>query len=100
MTKKIVTAEDRCEKLASEFLELFKKTTSMIEAISPLLEKVILTNESVNDALLNVLVAIRQNEYLQAYYPEQKGIPAMKIVGNHPASAISTKLKEAKNARR
>ena len=42
------------------------------------------TMENVEDTLLNVLVAIRQNEYLQAWYPPQKGHPAMKVIGTHP----------------
>lgn len=38
------------------------------------------------DALLNVLLAIRQNEYLQAYYPAQKGHPEMRVTGTHPVN--------------
>lgn len=41
-------------------------------------------NENAEQTLLNVLLAIRQNEYLQAWYPAQKGIPEMKITGKHP----------------
>lgn len=36
------------------------------------------------ETLLNVLLAIRQNEYLQAWYPEQKGYSEMKVAGLHP----------------
>jgi F0F1-type ATP synthase delta subunit len=43
------------------------------------------TNENVEETLGNVLLAIRQNEYLQAWHPEQYGYPAMKVTGKHPA---------------
>lgn len=42
---------------------------------------------TIEETLRNVLVAIRQNEYLQAYYPEQAGYPAMNVVGQHPIQA-------------
>lgn len=51
-----------------------------------LMEKVIETNANVNESICNVLLAIRQNEYLQAWYPPQKGYPEMKVVGKHPAN--------------
>lgn len=41
--------------------------------------------ENCEDTFLNVLVAIRQNEYLQANYPAQKGYPEMKVTGPHPS---------------
>jgi len=43
------------------------------------------TNDNVEETLGNVLLAIRQNEYLQAWHPEQLGYPAMKVTGKHPA---------------
>lgn len=43
------------------------------------------TNENVEETLANVLLAIRQNEYLQAWHPEQHEFPAMKVTGKHPA---------------
>lgn len=42
-------------------------------------------SDSAEETLCNVLLAIRQNEYLQAYYPEQLGYKAMKVTGTHPA---------------
>lgn len=41
--------------------------------------------ETIDEMMSLVLVAIRQNEYLQAYYPAQHGFPAGKYVGIHPA---------------
>ncbi len=47
------------------------------------LEKITKTNENVEEALCNVLLAIRQNEYLQAWYPAQNGIPEQRVVGKY-----------------
>ena len=47
------------------------------------------TFDSVEDTLLNVLLAIRQNEYLQANYPAQHGFPELKVTGTHPANKIT-----------
>lgn len=55
-------------------LNRYEKTLKEIQA----------RHEIVEDTLCNVLLAIRQNEYLQAWYPEQKGYPAQKVVGQHP----------------
>ncbi len=40
--------------------------------------------DDIQDCQLNVLSAIRQNEYLQANYHAQQGYPAMKVAGHHP----------------
>ena len=40
---------------------------------------------NVDESLGNVLLAIRQNEYLQAWHPAQHGFPEMKVAGKHPA---------------
>lgn len=43
------------------------------------------THQMIEETLNNVLVAIKQNEYLQAWYPEQHGYTAGKVTGMHPA---------------
>jgi len=43
------------------------------------------SNSNVEETLCNVLLAIRQNEYLQAWHPAQHGYPDMKVTGKHPA---------------
>lgn len=43
------------------------------------------TNENVDETLCNVLLAIRQNEYLQSWHPAQHGYPEIKVTGKHPA---------------
>ena len=48
------------------FVEMKKDTKDMLET----LEAVKKTNEEVDSTLCKVLLAIRQNEYLQAWHPE------------------------------
>lgn len=55
------------------------------------LENLFDSNSNLEELVLNVLLAIRQNEYLQAWYPKQSGYPEMKICGTHP---LKTKEKE------
>jgi len=57
-----------------------KKIEKMIQNLNRITE----VNEIAEETLSNVLLAIRQNEYLQAWYPEQHGYPAMKVKGQHP----------------
>ena len=49
-----------------------------------LLRKLTTINSNVEETLMNVLLAIRQNEYLQAHYPAQCGAKEMMVVGTHP----------------
>ena len=46
------------------------------------------TCESAEETLGCVLVAIRQNEFLQTYYPAQNGFPAKKFCGVHPSKLM------------
>lgn len=49
------------------------------------------SNETVEETLLNVLLAIRQHESMKAWYPAQKGYEEMKVVGIHPAKLEKVK---------
>lgn len=66
------------------FVRFLKETTDKIHSHDVMLEKVHSTNENVEESLCNVLLAIRQNEYLQAWHPAQHGFPDLKVVGKHP----------------
>lgn len=80
--KKIDSRNDTfIKKTSLSVTELVKKMKEFEEII----KKVKTTNENVDESLCNVLLAIRQNEYLQAWYPEQHGYPEMKVTGIHPA---------------
>lgn len=39
--------------------------------------------QTADETLCNVLLAIRQNEFLQAYYPAQNGQPAQRVTGKY-----------------
>lgn len=45
--------------------------------------------ESIDEMMSCILVAVRQNEYLQTYYPAQHGFPEMKCGGIHPAKLMN-----------
>lgn len=48
------------------------------------LDSILRSNQNLDETVCNVLLAIRQNEYLQAYYPPQHGFHEMKVTGKHP----------------
>lgn len=72
------------KKFIAESSNSIKNCTSSIQKHEKYLKDLRTTNQNVEETLLNVLLAIRQNEYLQAWSPEQKGYPEMKVVGIHP----------------
>jgi len=61
-----------------------------------LLKSVANISDNAEQTLLNVLLAIRQNEYLQAWYPAQEGEPETYVVGHHRLR--NPQAKESKNA--
>ncbi len=78
MRHNLVKATSYLNKLITESSKTYVKQEEFLRGIKS-------TNENIEDTLLNVLLAIRQNEYLQAWYPQQQGYPAMKVAGTHPA---------------
>jgi|SRR5579863_7669797 len=79
-----------------EAREMLKDMNQKMSGYSDLINSVKSTNENVEDTILNVLAAIRQNEYLQAWYPEQSGMPEMKVIGSHPLSSKSKLIRKQK----
>ncbi len=59
----------------------FKQQNEMMDAL-----KTVTT--SAEETLLNVLTAIRQTEFLQAWCPAQDGYKEMMIVGRHPSNIL------------
>jgi lipoate synthase len=47
------------------------------------LEECLKVMNNVDETLCNVLLAIRQNEFLQAYYPAQNGQPSQMVTGRY-----------------
>lgn len=50
------------------------------------LSKIAYTNENVEETLCNVLLAIRQCEFLKAWYPAQQGQKEQYVVGKYQES--------------
>ena len=70
-----------CKTQTKNFSEMIKIIKSYEEHV----RKLTYTAECAEETLLNVLVAIRQNESLQAHVPAQHGYPEMQLAGIHPA---------------
>lgn len=67
---------------------IYKNIESGIKDQNVLLKEIKTVMECAEETLMNVLMAIRQNEYLQAWYPAQNGLPSKMIVGKHPYSDV------------
>lgn len=68
-----------------------RKTADAVETIKftlrkyqNLLNETKKTNQIAEETLSNVLLAIRQKEFLHAWYPQQGGYLEMNVVGQHP----------------
>lgn len=70
----IVEKNNKILKEHEKKFEIYNKKLDQVEALF----------ETTEITLSNVLLAIKQNEYLQAWYPEQNGYKEMKVVGKHP----------------
>ena len=81
---KLVYDHDRLNKLTMTLGKLIEKHDKALGEQNNLLE-------NVEGTLTNVLLAIRQNEYLQSWYPEQQGHKEMKVTGHHPYSYYGKK---------
>lgn len=74
---------DFMEKVDANFSEIRK----LMKMYDEKFIKYTKVSEEVEQTLMNVFLAIRQNEYLQAYYPPQDGFKEMNVVGTHPLQA-------------
>lgn len=60
-----------------------EKIRSELKQHEDRLREILAVNQNVDETLCNVLLAIRQNEYLQAWYPPQNGEVEQKVVGKY-----------------
>ena len=67
-----------------ELHETMLQLMARMQSHDELLRKLTDINANVEETLMNVLLAIRQNEYLQAHYPAQCGAKEMMVAGTHP----------------
>lgn len=63
--------------------DFFKQMMEQLSSQTNILQKVVDINTNVEETLCNVLVAIRQNEYLQAWYPPQQGNSEQYVAGSY-----------------
>ena len=63
--------ENKEKKFFSNFLHLLKHHENILHDI-------LVVNENIDETACNILLAIRQNEYLQAYYPEDESLKRFK----------------------
>ena len=82
LDEKIIGLFKQIDKNVNKSLEKIDKSSN--ETIFEL-NKIMEVNKNVEEYIANLLLAINQNEYLQAWYPAQKGYPEMKVVGKHPS---------------
>lgn len=75
---------EKFEKQERKVFALIDTLTKKVNHYTAEAKKLRQINEDIEETLTNVLLAIRQNEYLQAWYPSQGGYPEMKVTGNHP----------------
>lgn len=84
-------AIDQLGNLSADFEENFTRLIKMFKSHEDILHGVLIKMENIDEMMGCILVAVRQNEYLQTYYPSQHGFPAGKYIGIHPS-----KLEEVK----
>jgi len=73
-----------CKNTEATFTAMLKTFCTHEDILNTMLKKM----DSIDEMMGLILVAIRQNEYLQAYYPAQHGFPAGKYPGIHPAKLM------------
>ena len=71
--------------------QIFNKFYKFASAHEKYLQEIARKMSDVDETMGNVLMAIRQNEFLQAHYPEQHGFSAMNVIGKHPAKLMKAK---------
>lgn len=62
---------------------ILRKVDAALKRHEKILEKMLIVTDAAEETLCNVFLAIRQNEYLQTYYPAQNGLSEQKVVGKY-----------------
>lgn len=79
-----VLLDNQMECIQGNYAKLWNLTEKKFKKMEKILKSMEKTNEINGETMTNVLFAIQQNEFFQAYYPAQQGYPAMKVTGSHP----------------
>jgi hypothetical protein len=91
MEKSLMAATLNIENQALRNDTCLRDVYQTVRAHEKVLQEIKNTNLMVEESLNNVLIAIRQNEYLQAWYPPSEGQPEMKVIGIHPSKTVKVK---------
>lgn len=75
-------------KTSKDVAKQIEEVRNMLHSYSEILSESTRMNQSVDETLGSVLLAIKQNEYLQTYYPKQHGFEAGKYTGQHPSKLM------------
>ena len=77
--------QDEMEKLSVENMKVIVHLNHELKNHTDQLTEITRINCNVDETLGNTLLAIRQNQFLQAYYPAQHGFSEMHVTGLHPS---------------
>lgn len=83
--RKISETSRLCVKIENSLKLSKRQIAEELQEQREFLTEITRLNANIDETLGNVLLAIRQNEYLQAHYPAQNGFPELKVVGRHPS---------------
>lgn len=73
----------KVDKELAKIMQVMQEHERLLKAIQKENKVFLEMSESVDVTLSNVLLAIRQNSFLQAWYPEQFNRPEQKVVGKY-----------------
>lgn len=91
VTKSSEEMEERLKKLIDNVDTAFAQILKTFRAHEDILHGILIKMENIDEMMSCILIAVRQNEYLQTYYPAQNGMPAGKYVGIHPSKLEGAK---------
>ena len=79
--------ENQSEVILFNMRKIFSMADKRFKKMELSMKEIQRCDDYLEDTLRNVLIAIKQNENLQAWYPAQQGYPEMKVTGRHPIVA-------------
>jgi hypothetical protein len=62
---------------------LLDRINATLKEHEGILDRMLKVNQNLDETLCNLLLAIRQQEFLHAWYPPQKGEPEKQVIGKY-----------------
>jgi hypothetical protein len=81
--RKVEVNVGRTTRYLARIAKAVEEASCTIKAYGSRMEEVAKVVSFAEETLMNVLIAIRQNEYLHALYPAQNGKPEQEVVGRY-----------------